>query len=154
MGLVAAVYLATSAGQPVRPVDSALALAGSGLLGDRYQTLTGQWCTDPRLYDDVTLIATEDLAAAGDEHGVRLEAGASRRNLETRSVDLMALVGRRFRIGTVEMYGERPCEPCRYLDRVTGQAARSALAGRGGLRASVVTGGQLHVGDSVVVSPR
>jgi MOSC domain-containing protein YiiM len=150
MGYVVGVYLGKSGGLPMRPVESAVAIPGQGLLGDRYQTGAGEWSYDPRLYDDVTLIAVEALAAAGAEHGVHLEVGLSRRNLETSGVDLDALVGRFFSIGEVELRGERPCEPCRYLDRVTGQAAKDALQGRGGLRATVITGGRLRVGDLLV----
>ncbi len=130
-----------------------MAEAGQGLVGDRYQAGTGQWCYDRGLYDDVTLIATEALDAAGAEHGVHLQGGSARRNLETRGVDLQALVGRTFQIGEVVLQGNRRCEPCRYLDRVTGQPAKTALAGRGGLRATVITGGQLGVGDSVLAQP-
>lgn len=143
-------YLAESGGLPVRAVASAVAVPGQGLLSDRYQTGAGEWSYDPRLYDDVTLIAVEALAAARVERGVRLEAGVSRRNVETRDVDLDALIGRLFRVGEVVLRGERRCEPCRYLDQVTGQGAKAALQGRGGLRATVVTGGQLQVGDRVV----
>jgi len=39
------------------------------------------------------------------------------------------------------------------LDQVTGQPAKATLNGRGGLRASVITGGALRVGDSVLVQP-
>ncbi len=150
MGRVVGVYLAGAAGQTMRSVQSAVAVAGQGLVGDRYQTGTGQWCYDRRLYDDVTLIAVEALDAAGAEHGVHLRTGAARRNVETRGVDLEALVGRHFRIGEVVLRGNRVCEPCRYLDRVTGQPAKVALAGRGGLRATVITGGAVRVGDPVL----
>ncbi len=85
----------------MRSVQSAVAVAGQGLVGDRYQAGTGQWCYDRRLYDDVTLIAAEALDAAGAEHGVHLHTGAARRNVETSGVDLLALVGRQFRIGEV-----------------------------------------------------
>jgi len=153
MGLVVGVYLAGAGGLAMRSVQAAVAVAGQGLVGDRYQTGTGEWCYDRRLYDDVTLIATEALDAAGAEHGVHLQAGAARRNLETRGVDLQALVGRTFQIGEVVLQGNRPCEPCRYLDRLTGQPAKTALAGRGGLRATVITGGALRVGDRVLARP-
>ncbi len=116
-------YLAEAGGLAMRSVQSAVAVAGQGLGGDRYQTGTGEWCYDRRLYDDITLIASEALDAAGAEHGVHLQGGGARRNLETRGVDLQALVGRTFQIGEVVLYGNRPCEPCRYLDRVTGQPA-------------------------------
>jgi len=153
MGQGVGVYLADSAGRPMRSVESAVAVAGQGLLGDRYQAGTGEWSYDRKMYDDVTLIAVEALAAADAQHAVQLAAGASRRNVETRGVDLDALVGVRFRVGEVELRGERPCEPCRYLDAVTGQPAKTALQGRGGLRATVLRGGQLRVGDRVVVNP-
>ena len=153
MGRVVAVYLADAGGLAMRSVQSAVAVAGQGLLGDRYQAGTGEWCYDRRLYDDVTLIAAEALDAAGAEHGVRLQGGVARRNVETRGVDLLALVGRHFLIGGVVLYGNRACEPCRYLDRVTGQPAKAALSGRGGLRATVITGGLLGVGDLVLARP-
>jgi len=147
------VYLAGAGGLAMRPVQAAVAVAGQGLVGDRYQAGTGQWCYDRRLYDDVTLIAAEALEAAAAEHGVHLHTGAARRNVETSGVDLLALVGRTFQIGGVVLRGNRACEPCGYLDRVTGQPAKAALRGRGGLRASVITGGALRVGDSVLVRP-
>jgi len=137
----------------MRPVESAVAAVGQGLLGDRYQIGTGEFSHEPRRHDDVTLIAVEALAAANAEHGVQLEAGASRRNLETSGVDLDALVGRSFQVGEVELRGERPCDPCSYLDRVTDQSAKAALQGRGGLRATILRGGTLRVGDPVVVNP-
>jgi len=146
---VVGIYLAEAGGRPMRSVRAVETAVGQGLRGDRYQTGTGEWSYDPRLYDDVTLIAVEVLAAVAAEHGVRLDAGMSRRNVETRGLDLDELVGRRFRVGKVELRGERPCEPCRYLDRVTGQSAKAALQGRGGLRASVIRGGVLQVGDVV-----
>ena len=153
VGRVMGVYLADAAGLPMRSVQAAVAVAGQGLAGDRYQTGTGEWCYDRRLYDDVTLIASEALDAAGAEHGVHLQGGVARRNVETCGVDLQALVGRHFHIGEVVLHGNRPCEPCRYLDQVTGQPAKATLNGRGGLRASVITGGALRVGDSVLVQP-
>jgi len=75
MGLVVGVHLADAGGLAMRSVQSAVAVAGQGLVGDRYQTGTGQWCYDRRLYDDVTLIAAEALDAAEAEHGVRLQGG-------------------------------------------------------------------------------
>ncbi len=153
MGTVVGIYVADAGGSPMRPVDSAVAVVGQGLVGDRYQRGSGEWSYDPRLFDDVTLIAVEALTAAGAEHGVRLAAGTSRRNLETSDVDLDALIGRTFQVGEVMLRGERRCEPCRYLDRVTGQPAKAALRGRGGLRATIVSGGQVRVGDLVAAQP-
>ncbi|SDQ48301.1 MOSC domain-containing protein [Quadrisphaera sp. DSM 44207] len=152
-GRVVALYVAAAGGQPVRAVARADAVVGGGLLGDRYQRGTGHWSYQERLRDDVTLVAAEALAAAAAEHGVALGGGASRRNAVTEGVDLDALVGREFAVGGALLRGERPCEPCRYLDGLVGGPARAALAGRGGLRATVVRAGRLAVGDAVLPGP-
>lgn len=146
-GRLVAIHLVEAAGLPPRSLRRADAAPG-GLVGDRYATGRGEWSADPALCNDVTLVATETLEALLTE-GLDLRDGRSRRNLQTAGVDLDALVGRRFRVGPVLLYGDRPCHPCAYLDRVTGLPARRALTGRGGLRATVLSGGALAVGDPI-----
>jgi MOSC domain-containing protein YiiM len=77
----------------------------------------------------------------------------ARRNVVTRGVDLDALVGRRFRIGDVECFGQRLCEPCAHLERLTARDGKPgtlrALVHRGGLRADVLGDGEIAVGDEV-----
>ena len=73
----------------------------------------------------------------------------SRRNVVVRGVDVDALRGRRFRIGAVECVGRRRCEPCAHLERLTRPGVLRALVHRGGLRADIVAGGELRVGDEV-----
>ncbi|HEV3001952.1 MAG TPA: MOSC domain-containing protein, partial [Solirubrobacteraceae bacterium] len=63
--------------------------------------------------------------------------------------DLDALIGRRFRVGEVECVGRRRCEPCAHLQRLTRPGVLRSLVHRGGLRADVVGGGVLRVGDAV-----
>ena len=65
--------------------------------------------------------------------------------------NLGTLVGRRFRLGAVVCRGRRLCEPCAHLDRVNGGGVLRPLVHRGGLRADVVDGGTLRVGDRLVV---
>jgi MOSC domain-containing protein YiiM len=99
---------------------------------------------------DLTLIAAEELERLGDEHGIRLAPGESRRQVTTRGIDLNPLVGKRFRVGEVEAVGVELCEPCMVLARLTGEfGVLRGLAHRGGLRADVVTGGRIAVGDAV-----
>ena len=68
----------------------------------------------------------------------------------TRGIRLNELVGKRFRVGDVECLGQRLCEPCRHLERLTEDGMLRALAGRGGLRADVVSGGEVAVADPLV----
>ena len=85
--------------------------------------------------------------------GGRLAPEEARRNIVTRGVDLNALVGKRFRVGEVECLGQRLCEPCAHLERLTALAGKPgslrALIHKGGLRADVLSDGAIRVGDRI-----
>jgi len=68
----------------------------------------------------------------------------------TRGIDLNALVGHRFRIGDVECEATRLCEPCQYLTDLVGRPILEPLVHRAGIRARILTGGEIAVGDEVV----
>ena len=59
------------------------------------------------------------------------------------------LVGKRFRVGEVVLEGLRLCEPCEHLGSLTRPGVREALLHRGGLRAQVLEGGLIKVGDPI-----
>lgn len=82
-----------------------------------------------------------------------LEPADTRRNLVTRGVRLNELVGRRFRVGEVTLKGVRLCETCGHLEQLAGTKLRPFLAGRAGLRAGIVIGGVIRVGDAIQVEP-
>ena len=67
----------------------------------------------------------------------------------TRNVPLNHLVGREFAIGGVRIRGIRLCEPCDYLEKITGKPVIKGLLHRGGLRARILTPGTIRVGDEV-----
>ncbi len=146
-GRVRAIYLASETGQPVEPVDRVRAVAKQGLEGDRY------FQTDPKAERggcDLTCIEDEVVTAVEDEHSITLEPGAHRRNVVTEGVELNALVGESFRIGSVRCVGLERCEPCGYLEDLLAKAGLCrALAGRGGLRARIVESGIIGTGDGV-----
>jgi MOSC domain-containing protein YiiM len=120
-----------------RAVGSVEASAGGGLEGD--------------YHSDLTLIATEALEGLREDTGIVLSGEDSRRNVLTRGIDLNALVGRRFRVGSVEAVGVELAEPCTKLARLNGRELRiiRGLVHRGGLRADVVGGGRIAVGDEI-----
>lgn len=122
--------------------------AGRGIPGDRYFEGAGTFSVSEKHGHELTLIEAEvldALRAAGPE----LTPADARRNVVTRGIDLNALVGQEFRIGTACCVGRRLCEPCSHLQRLTGRALLRALVHRGGLRADVVTSGVVHVGDVI-----
>ena len=75
--------------------------------------------------------------------------GEHRRNLVTRGIDLNALVGQEFRIGDVRCRGMRLCEPCTVVDGYASRPLLRPLVHRGGLRADILEGGEIRLGDEV-----
>lgn len=115
-------------------VDRVRAGSGTGLEGE--------------YHDDITLI---DAVVIEEDPQVPIDHAESRRNVLTRGIDLNALVGRRFRVGSVECLGVELAEPCRRLERLNAeQRLLRVLVHRGGLRAEVVSDGEIAVGDEVV----
>ncbi len=149
-GSVVSIHLAEQAGAPMRAVERVAAVAGVGLEGDRYATRTGHYSPNTQVDRDVTLIAAEEIERLADVFGIETAPGESRRNVTTRGIDLNELVGRRFRIGSVECEGTRLCEPCLYLTEQLGKPVLEPLVHRGGLRARILTSGEIGVGDEVV----
>ena len=125
------------------------AVEGLGLEADRYFNGEGTFFADGKPGQALTLIEAEALEGLLAETGIELLAEDAGRNLVTRGVDLNALVGRRFRIGAVECRGDRLCEPCATLARRTDPGVLRGLAGRGGLRADILRGGELATGAAL-----
>jgi MOSC domain-containing protein YiiM len=98
---------------------------------------------------DLTLIEAEALAGLQADTGIELSAAESRRQVLTRGIGLNDLVGRRFTVGEVECLGQELCEPCTHLQALTKPGVLRGLVHRGGLRADVVRGGRIVVGDPV-----
>ena len=142
VGLVAAILTAPDAEQPLQRVDTVEAVAGRGLEGDRYFEGRGTFGGPGRGYE-LTLVEADVL----DELGLPWED--ARRNIVTSGVSLNALVGRRFTIGDVVCIGRRLAEPCAHLDTLSGPGLLRPLVHRAGLRADILEGGTICLGDRV-----
>jgi MOSC domain-containing protein YiiM len=148
-GRLVAIYVAPRAGAPMTARATIDAQVGIGLAGDRYALGTGTSSARGRGPRDVTLVEREAVDAVRAD-GVALIEADTRRNLVTEGVPLADLVGRTFRVGGVRLRGLRLAEPCAYLEQLTGiTGMRVALVHRGGLRAEVLVGGPLRVGDTI-----
>jgi Uncharacterized protein conserved in bacteria len=151
LGVVEAVAIAAHATAPMQLVPGAQALAGRGLAGDRYAAKAGTFSSEAataRGYD-LTLIEAEVLDELVLPGGRRLTYADARRNIVTRGVDLNGLVGRRFLIGDVECLGQRLCEPCAHLERLTEPGTLKGLIHRAGLRADILSGGAIATGMTI-----
>jgi hypothetical protein len=95
-GTVTAIHLAPESGEDTEPVESAEALAGEGLRGDRH---FGGGGADLTLIEAEALEAAPGEGAAGeadDGASIDLTDGEHRRNVTTRDAALNHLVGERF----------------------------------------------------------
>jgi hypothetical protein len=155
-GTVEAIVVAAEAEVAMHRVERAVARAGRGLEGDRYFDERGTFSNAHGRGYDLTLIQAEVLDGLGLPTG-RLIAEEARRNIVTRGIDLNALVGEHFRVGDVECFGQRLCEPCAHLERLTAATGKPgvlrALIHKGGLRADVLSDGEIRVGDEISPAP-
>ena len=128
----------------VQETDAVTATAGGGLTGDRYALSKGSGKRG------VTLIQAEHLPviAALSGHD-RVDPGTLRRNVVVSGIPLIALKGRRFRIGEVVLEGTDSCDPCSRMEDALGPGGYNAMRGMGGLCARILEGGTFRVGDAV-----
>jgi MOSC domain-containing protein YiiM len=143
-GMVEAICVARSAGNGVETLPAVTAIAGRGLEGDRYLIGDGTFPSGPP-GSALTMIGAEvcesfDPPLSPDEH---------RRNVVTRGIDVNALLGHEFMLGEARCRGMRLCEPCTVVDRYAARPVLRALVHRGGLRADILAGGVIMVGDEV-----
>lgn len=143
-GTVAGIWIAATAGESTQSLSVVHALAGRGLAGDRHVTGAG---TFPSGLPGSALTMIEAEVCESFEPPLRPDE--HRRNLITRGIKLNGLVGRDFMIGEVRCRGMRLCEPCKVAERYAARPILRALIHRGGLRADIVEGGQIHIGDRI-----
>lgn len=148
-GSVVSIQIAVNAKGPMTALPEVRAIAGQGLEGDRYCNQIGSYSHHPGPDREVTLIEMEAIEALERDYQTTLDPKDSRRNIATRGVPLNHLIGQAFTIGDVKLEGIRFCEPCANLVKLTGKDVLRGLIHRGGLRARIVNGGTIRVGDAI-----
>lgn len=128
---------------PMQPVDEATLDSGQGLIGDHYSSRTGG-------ARHITLIQSEHLAAIAAHLGLdTVSPEPLRRNIVVSGINLAALKGRRFRLGTAMLEATGECHPCSRMEEVLGTGGYNAVRGHGGVTARVAEGGVVRLGDAV-----
>ncbi len=155
MAEVVSIFTAQDKGQPMVSHQLIQALAGVGLAGDRYANRRGAFsgAKARQTVRHVSLIAEEAIAAANAELDNPFAPEETRRNILTRGINLNELVGVEFSVGVVRMRGVELCDPCGRPANLAGKAYFDvAFADRGGLRAEVLSGGTINVGDAITIN--
>lgn len=143
------IFIAEKRGAPMLAVTTIEALADVGLRGDRYAAERARRSPDYQ----VTLIELENVKGFAETSGVPLSAEMPRRNIVTVGVRLNDLLGRRFTVGKAVFEGLELCEPCRLFAKRTHLAVLDYFRGKGGLRARIVLGGLINIGDRIAALP-
>lgn len=125
---------------PVLAVPRAV-LRPEGLEGDRHAS-PGKRA--------VTLIQWEHLPVVAALAGLdEIAPELLRRNIAVSGINLLALRGRTFRVGSAVLRGTGPCAPCSRMEEALGPGGFNAVRGHGGITAEVVEPGEVAVGDPV-----
>jgi MOSC domain-containing protein YiiM len=147
MASVVHIFIAPIRGAPMEPRQVVAALTDGGLDGDRYADPANRRGPDYQ----VTLIESENIAAFSEMVEVPFTPDMPRRNIVTQGVRLNELCGRRFKVGGATLEGLELCEPCSLFAKRTHRDVLKYFPRKGGLRARIVVGGKIHIGDLVVV---
>jgi MOSC domain-containing protein YiiM len=134
-----------------RPVPGRVGTSGVNLVGDDQADRSVHGGPDRALY----AYAAEDLEWWADELGRPVPAGAMGENLTTADIDVTnAVVGERWRIGTVVAEVTAPRVPCFKLGIRMGDGRfppRFAQAGRPGAYLRIIEHGELGAADAIAV---
>lgn len=142
---VVAIHIAPGRRLPTRSVESVVAEARRGLVGDRYHGTR---------HRHVTIQSRELLDCGAEELGRQIDSSATRRNITVDAGEIPSRPGDRLSIGEVELEVVRVAAPCRLLDDDIGPGAAAALRRRAGSVCRLLTSGTIHVGDIVEVTAK
>jgi MOSC domain-containing protein YiiM len=136
------------------PVEGRVRVAGVNVDGDAQANRRVHGGPDKAVY----AYAAEDTAWWAEGLGRELGPGAFGENLTVQGVDVSgAVIGERWRIGTVELEVCQPRQPCAKLARRFGDpqmVRRFAVALRPGAYLRIVAEGELGAGDEITVAER
>jgi MOSC domain-containing protein YiiM len=151
MGTVKSIFLSSEANGAMIAKSSARLVPGRGIEGDRYffgvGTFSKKLAGNPAR--EVTLMEVENVEAFNAQFGHCFQEQDFRRNIITQGIALNPLEGKEFLIGSVKLKGIRLCEPCAHLQQVLTEDVLPGLLSKGGLRAQILEGGDIRVGDVV-----
>ena len=130
----------------IEEFDSIDVIAGKGIVGDRHF----KDFNDP--YCQLSLIESENIDYYNVKYGLNIPYVNFRRNIVTKGIKLNDLIGKKLRIGEVEVEGIDLCRPCRHLTEMLGQVnILKDFLRKGGLRCQILSSSNIKIGDSIKI---
>ena len=146
MGKVFKLGITKDNNKEIEEVNSIEVLANKGVIGDRHF----DEYNDP--YNQLTLIEAENIDYYNTKYGLDISYKDFRRNIVTKGIQLNDLIGRKLRIGDVEVEGVDLCRPCRHLTEVLNQPSiLKEFLRRGGLRCQILNSSKISINDEIKV---
>ena len=128
----------------IQEVDSIEVIANQGIVGDRHF----KKFNDP--YNQISLIESEGIDNYNIKFGLNISYIDFRRNIITKGAKLNDLVGKKFKVGTVELEGIDLCRPCRHLsENLSQNNIIKEFLRKGGLRCQILSSSNINVGDKI-----
>ena len=130
--------------QSIKEVNSIEVLANKGIVGDRHF----HDFNDP--YNLLSLIESENIDEFNVKFGLNIPYIEFRRNVVTKGIQLNDLIGKKLKIGNVELEGIELCRPCRHLTEMLDQKnVLKEFMRKGGLRCQILSSSKITVGDKI-----
>lgn len=131
-----------SRGAPMLATHAVEAQTEHGLVGDRYASRQGK--------RQVTLIQWEHLPVIASLVGrTEVTPDELRRNVVVSGINLLALKGKQFMLGSAVLEYTGLCQPCSQMETRFGPGGYNAVRGHGGITARVIQAGVIRLDDIV-----
>ena len=138
--------ITSNSNQPIKEVNSIEVFANKGILGDRHF----QEFNNP--YNQLSLIESENIDDYNTRFGLNIPYIDFRRNVITKGIQLNDLVGKKLRVGNVELEAIDLCRPCKHLTEVLNQEnILKEFLRKGGLRCQILSSSNINVGDKIEI---
>ena len=146
MSIVFKLGIAKDNNKEIIEVNSIEVIANKGVVGDRHF----DDYNDP--YNQLTLIEAENIDYYNTRYNLNIPYKDFRRNIVTKGIELNNLIGKKIKIGSVEVEGVDLCRPCRHLTEVLDQNnILKEFLRRGGLRCQILNSSKINLGDPITI---
>ena len=100
----------------------------------------------------MSLIESENIDEYNIKFGLDIPYINFRRNIITKGIKLNDLIGKKLKVGNVELEGIELCRPCRHLTEMLDQKnILKEFMRKGGLRCQILSSSKINIGDKIEV---
>ena len=146
MGEVFKLGITKNNNQHIKEVNFIEVLANKGIIGDRHF----HEFNNP--YNQLSLIESENIDDYNIKFGLNIPHINFRRNVVTKGIQLNYLIGKKIKVGNVELEGIELCRPCRHLTEMLDQKnILKEFMRKGGLRCQILSSSKINIGDKIEI---